>query len=82
MHEADQPDLVGDLSDAYRLATEHGTNGMRQAEVLDSEVGARGRGTLTSDEVSGTIIADVIQNSRRYLRFTNAEQSASIRNTR
>ena len=26
MHEADQPDLVGDLSDAHRLAAEHGTD--------------------------------------------------------
>jgi hypothetical protein len=26
MHEADQPDLVGDFSDAHRLSTEHGAD--------------------------------------------------------
>ena len=26
MHEADQPNLVGDLSDAHHLATEHGAD--------------------------------------------------------
>ena len=46
MHEADQPYLVGDLSDAHRLAAEHGADVDFAPAKADATAASHPRGSI------------------------------------